>query len=276
MAYTLTLLAIKLMLAIFTRSLTILADCLDSVSDIIMLLILKRIVVKSSEPVDSEHTYGKGKYEALGGIIQFVIITILYAMVIYDAMQAIFNNQVPQVEDGLLATYMFVGFTSSNLLSGTALQIKGKKIDSISVQMQGFNYFTDGLRNIFVVIALILTVAGFKLADPIFAIGISIFVILVALRSIRASVDNLLERNPLSPEEMLLLYEEVPNVIPDIMGVTSIRVGKNGENIFITMDLLMDGNKTLQYCHEKTEEIEAFIRTLFPDKNFEFSLHPHP
>jgi ferrous-iron efflux pump FieF len=276
MIYSLSLLCIKLMLAVITKSLSILSDCLDSLSDIILLLILKRIVMKSSEPVDSQHTYGKGKYESLGSIIQFVIITILYAMVIYNAIQTIISLEVEKVENSVFATIMFVCFAATNLIFGTILRMRGKKLDSISVQLQGLNYSSDGIRSIVVIFAMIFSLAGFSLADPIFAIGIAVFVILLSLRSIRGSVENLVERNPFTPEEMILLYEEVPNVIPDIMAVQSIRVKKVGDNIFVTMDLLMDGNNTLQHCHEQMEKIEEFIRTLFHDKNFEFSLHPHP
>jgi len=276
MIYSLILLGIKLLLAVITKSLSIISDCLDSISDIILLLILKRIVMKSSEPVDSEHPMGKGKYESLGSIIQFVIITILYAMVIYDAIQTITSLEIEKVENGLLAVIMFVCFTASNLTFGTFLRIRAKKLDSVAVAMQGLNYSTDGVRSIVVMVAMVLSLFGFTLADPIFAIGISVFVILISFRSIRGSVENLVERNPFTPEEMMLLYEEVPNVIPDIMAVTSIRVQKVGENIFVTMDILMDGNNKLQHCHEQVEKIEEFIRTLFPDRKFEFSLHPHP
>nr|MDO8115203.1 cation diffusion facilitator family transporter [Candidatus Sigynarchaeota archaeon] len=274
--YSLIVLSIKITLVFVSGGLSVVSDSIDAMSDIVLLLLLKRIIQKSTEPVDSEHTYGKGKYESLGAIIQFVIITIIYAIIIYSAVESIAKGSAGGVGNGGVAMFTFIGFAVSNLTFGTFLRKKGETLDSDAIKIQGLGYQMDALRSLFVLGATILSMVGITIADPIFAIGISIFVIFMTLRSCRGALDNLVERNPFPPEELILMYDEVPHVIPDIMAVTSVRVKKVGDVVFITMDILMDENVSLKVAHEKMEEIENFIRTLFPDKNFEFSIHPHP
>jgi ferrous-iron efflux pump FieF len=276
MYYSLIVLSIKIAMIFVSGGLSVVSDSIDAMSDIVLLFLLKRVIQKSTEPVDSEHTFGKGKYESLGAIIQFVIVTIIYAIIIYSAIEAIFKGNAGGVGNGVIAAITFIGFAVSNSLFGTYLRRKGKLLDSDTIQIQGLGYMMDGLRSLLVLSATILSIVGFTLADPIFAIGISIFVIYMTLRSCRDALDNLVERNPLAPEELIMLYDEVPHVIPDIMAVTSVRVKKVGDVLFITMDILMDENVSLKHAHEKMEQIEELIRTLFPDREIEFSIHPHP
>ena len=272
--YSLIVLAIKITMIFVSGGLSVVSDSIDAMSDIVLLFLLKRIIAKSTEPVDSEFSFGKGKYESLGAIIQFVIITILYAIIIYSAIEAIAKGNAGGVGNGVVAAVTFIGFAVSNILFGTFLQRKGQRLDSDSIKIQGLGYKMDGLRSIIVLVATFLSIAGITLADPICAIGISIFVIYMTLRSCRGALDNLVERNPLAPEELIMLYDEIPHVIPDIMAVTSVRVKKVGDVLFITMDILMDENVSLKQAHMKMEQIEALIMTLFPDRQIEFSIHP--
>jgi ferrous-iron efflux pump FieF len=272
--YSLIVLGIKVTLIFVSGGLSVISDSIDAMSDIVLLFLLKRIIAKSTEPVDSEYSFGKGKYESLGAIIQFVIITILYAIIIYSAIEAIAKGNAGGVGNGAVAAATFIGFAASNMLFGTFLRRKGERLDSDAIKIQGLGYMMDSLRSLIVLAATILSIVGFTLADPIFAIGISIFVIYMTLRSCRGALDNLVERNPLAPEELIMLYDEVPHVIPDIMAVTSVRVKKVGDVLFITMDILMDEMASLKQAHEKMEQIEELIRTLFPDRQIEFSIHP--
>jgi ferrous-iron efflux pump FieF len=273
--YSTSLLCIKIVIIILTLSLTVIADTIDSVSDITLLFILRSIIKKANQPWDSQHTFGKGKYEAFGTLMQFVAVAIGYTLVIYDAVNEIESKQGPTIDNGFIGLGTFIGFMISNLSYGTYLRRKGKKMHSEMVYVQGINYSSDSIRNVFVLVAfLLLTVFGFKLADPIFAIAISIFVILYTLRSCMDSIENLVEKNPLTPDEMILIYEEVPNVIPEVHAVSNIRVARVGDRVFITMDVIMDEDMTLKVVHEKMNAIEHFIDLLFPDKKFEFAIHP--
>ncbi len=272
--YSLIVLGIKVTLIFVSGGLSVISDSIDAMSDIVLLVLLKGIIAKSAEPGDSEYSFGKGKYESLGAIIQFVIITILYAIIIYSAIEAITTGNAGGVGNGGVAAVTFIGFAVSNILFGTFLRRKGARLDSDSIKIQGLGYTMDGLRSLIVLAATFLSIAGIKLADPICAIGISIFVIYMTLRSCRGALDNLLERNPLAPEELIMLYDEIPHVIPDIMAVTSVRVKKVGDVLFVTMDILMDEMVSLKQAHEKMEQIEVLIRTLLPERQIEFSIHP--
>jgi len=274
--YSVIVLGIKITIIFVSGGLSVVSDSIDAMSDIVLLFLLKRIIAKSTEPVDSEHTYGKGKYESLGAIIQFVIITIVYAIIVYSAIEAIAKGSAGGVGNGAIAATTFTGFAASNMLFGTYLRRKGQRLDSDSIKIQGLGYVMDSFRSLIVLAATILSMIGMTLADPIFAICISIFAIYITFRSCRGALDNLVERNPLAPEELIMIYDEIPHVIPDIMAVTSVRVKKVGDTLFISMNILMDEKVSLKAAHEKTEQIEELIRTLFPDREIEFSIHPHP
>ncbi|MFX0098705.1 MAG: cation diffusion facilitator family transporter [Candidatus Hodarchaeota archaeon] len=271
--YSLVLLVIKVTITILSKSLTVASETIDVVIDIILILILNYAIKKSKQPPDLEHTFGHGKHESLASIIQCVLIVIIYVLFIYNAIHSIVENIV-NVESTLFAFIGFTIFVISNIMMGIYMISRGKKTKSESIIMQGYNYFFDGLRNVIVIVALLLYFFDWKLADPVFAIIISIIVIVVTFITSRNAFENLLERNPRSGEQMIELYK-IPYELEDVVGIQEIRVRKVGNTVFITMIINMEDHHSLNYAHEITEGIETKIKQLFPEINFDILIHVH-
>ena len=121
---------------------------------------------------------------------------------------------------------------------------------------------------------LLLYFFGWKLADPVFAIIISVIVIVVTFMTSRNAFENLLERNPLTGEQMIELYK-IPYELEDVVGIQEIRVRKVGDTVFITMIINMEDHHSLNYAHEITEGIETKIKQLFPEVCFDILIHVH-
>ena len=271
--YSLVLLVFKIAIMVLSGSLTVASETIDVIVDIILILILNYAVKKSKQPPDIEHTFGHGKHESLASIIQGVLIVIIYALFIYNAVHSIVENRI-SVESTFFAIIGFSIFVVSNLVMGIFMISRGKKDQSESIVMQGYNYFFDGLRNVLVIVALILYSFGWILSDAVFAIIISIIVIVVTLATSKNSFENLLERNPLSGEQMIQLYK-IPYEMKDVVGIQEIRVRKVGNTVFITMIINMEDHHSLNHAHKITEEIEGKIEELFPGTCFDILIHVH-
>ena len=124
-----------------------------------------------------------------------------------------------------------------------------------------------------VIVALLFYLSGFLLADPVMAIVVSIVVIVSSLACNKESIENLLEKNPLSGKEMKDIYH-LREHVKDIRDVKKVRVNRVGETVFITMTILMDPDATLKEAHDKTMEIEREMQdTMFPDKRVDVTIH---
>lgn len=272
--YTICVLLVKIIVVILSNSLSVISETTDVVIDIVLLVLLKYSLKKSNEPPDARHTYGHGKYETLFSIVQGIIIVIIYTLIINNAVQALIELESPEVGSIPFTTFVFTVLTITNIVIGVYLVLKAKKYASESLKMQGINYFFDGIRSGMVIFALVLYSFGVIFADPLFAIIISITVIFISFYSSRDAYQNLLEKNPLEQEEIIKILQ-IPGKIEDVDGIQDIRVTRVGDIVFIIATIMMDENVTLKYAHEKTEEVEIFMKNTLPDKKLEIILHVH-
>ncbi|MHA1684531.1 MAG: cation diffusion facilitator family transporter [Promethearchaeota archaeon] len=273
--YSISVLCIKILTVIISKSLSVVSEMIDSAIDIVLVFIMKRSIEKSKERPDSEHTFGKGRFETVGAIIQSIIIVVVYALIIDHAIENIFSPQ-GDVEgaSGLISIFVMVGLLFSNFLLGTHLMKKAKKLVNDTLKIQAYSYLFDAIRSVIVIAAISLVIAGFKLADPIFAIVISIIIVIATFLATKDIFGNLLEKNPLTMEEQIAIIENTV-LIDDITGIQDMRAKRVGDNIFLVMTILMDEDFKLKYCHQKTDEAERKIRELYPDKNLEIIFHVH-
>ncbi|MBD3185883.1 cation diffusion facilitator family transporter [Candidatus Bathyarchaeota archaeon] len=275
MIYSLIVLGIKIIVTIITLSLSVVSETIDAIIDVLLVFVMKRGIEKSKERPDSRHTFGKGRFETMSAIVQTIIIVVIYALIIENALDSIFGGKIElELEGGIASILVIVGLLVSNFLLGVFLILRGKQYTNDSLRVQGYAYLFDAIRSIIVVIALCLVLAGYDLADPIFAIIISAIIVIATFLSTKDVFANLLERNPLTDEDQITIIENVV-LIKDITGIQDMRAKRVGNQIFLVMTLLMDNQFKLKYCHKKTEEAEQTVQSLFPDREFEFIFHVH-
>ncbi|MHA1684532.1 MAG: cation diffusion facilitator family transporter [Promethearchaeota archaeon] len=269
--YSASLLTIKITIMLLTRSLTVMSETIDVVMDILLIIILKIAIKKSMEPPDIQHTYGHGKYESMGAIVQATVTTIIYCIIMYNAVHAILNDEF-DVQPMGFTIYVFIALAISNIIVGVYIIRVGKKEGSDSLKVQGLNYFFDGIRSIIVTISIGLYFSGIKAADAVFALVISVIVIITTLVSCKNAIENLLEKNPLSEEDMREIKTLIGNV-REVLGNKDLKAKKVGNIVYVSFTILMDELTPLSDVHEKTEEIERYVQELFPDKHLDLLIH---
>ena len=69
---------LKLVVGVFTMSMAILSDAIDSGIDVVTSAMARYSVKIANEPADERHTYGHGKFENLSGFIQAIIVVVIF------------------------------------------------------------------------------------------------------------------------------------------------------------------------------------------------------
>ncbi|MDD1718270.1 MAG: cation diffusion facilitator family transporter, partial [Methanoregulaceae archaeon] len=86
------LVAIKLVVGAAIGSVSIISEAIHSGIDLIAAVIAFFSVKKSSEPPDSLHEFGHGKFEDFSGLIESILIFVAAALIIYEAVQKILGH----------------------------------------------------------------------------------------------------------------------------------------------------------------------------------------
>ena len=148
-----------------------------------------------------------------------------------------------------------------------------KKTNSIAVSADSLHYLSDILLNCGVIAALVLTgLFGWLLADPLIALAISIFIIISAIRILRTSFDQLMDRE--FPDTERELIKKVALEHPDVIDIHDLRTRRSGYDSFIQLHLDLSANISLIKAHQISDEVEHNLLNLFP--NSEVMIHQDP
>ena len=253
-----------------TGSVSLLASLVDSVMDSIASLINLFAIRYSLQPADEQHRFGHGKAEPLAGLAQAAFIAGSAVFLVFHAIDRLrFTHTLEQVGIGLGVMVLAIVMTLGLL----AIQRHViKKTDSTAIRADSLHYLTDLLTNICVLVALYLSTLGWTWADPVFAIGVAIYIFYSSYQIGHEAFQQLMDRE--LPDDILEKIQATAMSHPEVMGTHETRTRQAGHTRFVQMHLELDEDLPLKVAHEIADEVEAEILAFLPGA--EVIIHQDP
>ena len=175
---------------IFTNSIAILSDSLHDLGDSLSIGISYFLEKKSKRKADNTYTYGYIRYSVLGSVITTSILLIGSILVIIGAVKRLFNP----VEINYNGMIIFA-------ICGVILNFLAAYItrdgDSLNQKSVNLHMLEDVLGWVIVLIgSIIMNFTDIRLLDSIMCIGVSIFILINALKNLKDVLDIFLEKIP--------------------------------------------------------------------------------
>lgn len=210
---TLAYLIAEVIGAIWTNSLALLADAAHMLTDVAGLGLALFALWFASRPASSRKTYGYYRIEILAALLNGAILLAVSAYVVYEAFHRL--QEPADVAGGPMIIVATMGLIVN--LVGIVLLRAGAE-ESLNVQGAFLEVVADMLGSVGVIIAgILIWVAGWNRADPIFSIVIGLFIIPRTLRLMSKAVNVLMEGTPDGID-----LRSVEQAILSIPGVASI------------------------------------------------------
>lgn len=257
----------KLFAGIVGRSGAMVADAIHSLSDFATDVIVIVFIGLSSKPNDKDHKYGHGKYETLATAIISIILLVVGLALAWSGAHTIYtafmHGVFPQ-KPGVIALYAaIVSIISKEWLFRYTNDI-GRRINSQAVIANGWHHRSDALSSVGTLIGIggaILLGNKWTLLDPLAALIVSYFICKVALRIFKPSMGELLESSlPENDEEKIL---EIVRSNVGVVDPHGLRTRRIGNNIAVEVHIRVEPERTVQYAHDITRNIENQIRAEF-------------
>jgi ferrous-iron efflux pump FieF len=148
-----------------------------------------------------------------------------------------------------------------------------RRTGSLAIKADSLHYASDLVVNISVVVALVLaSVYDWRRADPIFGIGIALYILYTAWQIAHDALNMLMDRE--LPDEERKRIRAIATANPGVRAVHDLRTRAAGRTIFVQLHLEVDGNLKLLEAHEIADAVEAEIQAAFPDA--EIIIHEDP
>ena len=270
-AAALFLLALKGWAAWATASTAMLGSLADATLDLVASLATLLGVWIAAQPADDKHRFGHGKAEAIAALFQIVLISISALGIASRAIEQFLSGaRVEAAAEGIGVSLAAIGVTFA--LLAWQRHVIGRT-GSLAIHTDSVHYQSDLLLNLAVILALALDrYVGLSRADPLFGLGIALWLGWGAWNASKAVLDQLMDHEwPVEKKDRVL---ELIALNPDISGVHDLRTRTSGDKDFVQFHVWVDAQMTVRQAHRVMDEIEARIHEEFP--TVEVLIHTDP
>ncbi|MBK1717694.1 cation diffusion facilitator family transporter [Thiocystis violacea] len=264
------LILVKLVAWLLTGSVSVLASLVDSAMDAGASLVNLFAVRWSLLPPDEHHRFGHGKAQALAALAQA---TFIAGSALFLGVQAVDRmiHPRPVVEIGV--GFGVIGFAILVTLGLLAIQHHViRRTGSAAIRADALHYATDLATNTATLAALGLTAMGWPGSDPLFGLGIGLYILYGASRIGIEAVQLLMDQE--LPEDQRQRIATLALAGPMVRGMHGLRTRQSGQSPIIQLHLELDDELPLKTAHGLALEAEARIRKQYPDSDILIHLDP--
>ncbi len=264
---------IKFMAWWVTHSNAVLSDALESIVNVVAGAFALYALILAAKPRDREHPYGHGKVEFISAGIEGGLIVIASVVIVVRAVLALVHgNVVHELGTGIVLTSVAGAL---NLLMGLALQRRGRKQRSITMQASGTHLLGDAWSTLAMLIGLVaIAFTGIQWLDGVFAIGFGIFILVQGALVVRRAVAGIMDETDMeAAASVVALLEEHRR--PGWVDLHNFRVIQFGRTLHIDCHVTLPWYLTLERAHEEIASIERLVNDM-GDRRVELFIHMDP
>ena len=220
---------------VFTGSVAIISDAIHDIGDATSIGVAFFLEKKSKKQPDKKYTYGYARYSVIGSVLTTLILLLGSAMIIYNAVLRIISPT--EINYNGMIIFAIVG-VCVNL--GAALLTRDG--DSLNQKAVNLHMLEDVLGWVVVLVgAIVMRFTDFYIIDPLMSIGVAIFILINALKNLKAVLDLFLEKTPHG-----ISINEITEHVCEVEGVLSVHHihvwSMDGHNNYATMHVVVKGD----------------------------------
>lgn len=250
------LFVVKFIFGMLLNSVSLVADAVHTLSDIITSIIVIFGFRISAKPPDSRHPFGHGRAERIISIVIACMLLVVAFEFFVNGLNRL-RNPVPIKADLLVIILLILSIFAKEFLFRIARSL-GKRIESASLEAEAWHHRTDAISTVLVVIGFISFRYGLFRLDGIFGMIVSILIVYTGISIIKESASFLMGEAPSST--FVEKIKEIASGCGGISDVHHIHVHDYGRRIEITVHIRIRGDTQLDDAHHKASEVENAIK----------------
>ncbi len=264
------LLIIKAIVGIITNSQAMIADSINSASDIISSILTFIGNKIASKPRDEDHHLGHGKAEYIYSMLISILIILVAITVFKDSLVSLFNPSIFNFS----IWYIIVCIITILVKLGLFLYTNkvAKVYNNLLILANSKDHRNDMIVTFFTLLSGICMYYGISFVDSIVGIGISIFILITGIKIFIASYDVLMDKamNENTKKEVMDIIKKYKEV-KKIQHFNATPVGYLYQ---VSFTIFVDGNLTTFESHAIANKLEEEISAL--DDIYVTIIHVNP
>ncbi len=254
---------IKGIAGVLGNSYALIADAIESTTDIASSLIVWGGLKISGIPPDIDHPYGHGKAEPLAAtVVSLFLFAVAIAIAIQSAREIVTPHHAPA--PFTLIVLVVVVITKESLFR--FVFNVGKSIDSTAVKSDAWHHRSDAITSASAAIGISIALIGgpgYETADDWAAMFASVVIAFNAFRILRPAVNEVMDAAPTSEIENDV--RETAQRVNGVLGLEKCRIRKMGLWYYVDLHVTVEGSMTVREGHEIARNVRAKLLAAHPN-----------
>lgn len=258
-----SLAAIKFLGGYFGNSYALIADAIESTTDVFSSILVFLGLKYSSRPADDNHPYGHGKAEAL--ITFLVVLSLIAASVIiaYESFQNIITPHESPKPFTLIILGAIIIFKEASF---QYVMKKSRETNSSSLKADAWHHRSDAITSLMAFIGISISLVmgdGWEIADDITALIASGFIIYNAYNILRPALGEIMDEDLYGNENEKI--KVIARAVPGVLAVEKCIIRKSGMLYFVDMHAVVKGNLSVAEGHAISHLIKDRVIEVMPE-----------
>lgn len=239
--------SLQIVVGLLTRSQSLIADGLHSLSDLASDFVVLLAVHHSKKSADNDHHYGHQRYENAASLVLGLILLAVGLGMVWNAAHKLGSpKDIPQVEITALWVAL-AALVSKELLFRYMLAV-AKRVKSSLLIANAWHARSDAASSLVVAIGIVGNVMGYPFLDPAAALIVGFMVSKMGWQFGWEALHDLTDRAA-TDDEVQHIRSEILST-PGVEGIHDLRTRKAGDMIIIDVHLEIKGSLTVREGHD--------------------------
>jgi cation diffusion facilitator family transporter len=254
---------IKGLAGFFGNSYALIADAIESTTDIFASFLVLFGIKYSNKPADKNHPYGHGRAEPL---ITFMVVGFLITSATIIAYESIVNIQTPHDLPKSWTLFVLGAIIIWKEYSFRLVMKRSVEINSSSLMADAWHHRSDAITSVaaFIGISIALILGnGYESADDWAALFASGFILYNGYLIFRPALGEIMDEH--LNDDLIAEIRRVSYQVDGIIDTEKCFIRKAGMKYHVDLHAIVDGNISVKEGHELAHNLKDVLRSKIPE-----------
>ena len=254
---------VKVITGVLGSSYALIADGIESTTDIFASILVLFGIKYSTKPADKNHPYGHGRAEAL---FTFIVVGFLLVSATIIAFQSVINIQTPHKSPEFYTLYVLGVIIVVKELSYRIINKRSNQINSSVLKAEAWHHRSDAITSIFAFAGISVAIyfgEGYEIADDIAALIASGFIVYNAYKIFRPALGEIMDEH--LNQELESEIREIGKRVKGVHDIEKCHIRKMGMTFHIDIHVVVKGDITVALGHHIGHQLKKELMNRKPE-----------
>jgi cation diffusion facilitator family transporter len=253
---------IKFLAGFFGNSYALIADAIESTTDIFASFLVLFGLKYASKPADKNHPYGHGRAEPL---ITFLVVGFLITSASIIAYESILNIGTPHELPQTWTLFVLIPLILWKEVSFRLVMKKAKETNSSSLKADAWHHRSDALTSVAALIGISIALyfgKGYETADDWAALFASGFIIYNSYLIFRPALGEIMDEH--FYDDLIENIRAVSLTVDGVINTEKCFIRKAGMKFHVDLHVVVDAKISVKIGHDIAHKLKDTLRSEIP------------